>query len=138
MKLPFPTLFLQGILPAALIALLAFPTELRAETETQEHVVSSQALEQRVQQSSTVREQNVKTVTDFLSTPTAERVMRDSKVDPVQIRTAIPTLSDQELASLSARASDTQQKLAAGTLGIGLLTLIILLIVVIIVVAAVH
>ncbi|MGD0942011.1 MAG: hypothetical protein ABR905_20140 [Terracidiphilus sp.] len=138
MKLSPSTLLLRGVLPVAVIMLLAFPSNLKAETDSQEHLVSSQALEQQVEQSSAIRQQNIKAVTDFLSTPTAEKVMQDSRVDPIQIRTAIPTLSDQELANLSARATDAQQKMAAGGLGIGLLTLIILAIVVIIVVAIVH
>lgn len=138
MKLFISKLFLQGILPGALIVLLAIPAELKAETGTQEHVLSPQAMEQQLEDASAVRQQNIKTVTDFLSTPTAERVMRDSKIDPVQVRTAIPTLSDQELANLSVRATDAQQKMAAGTLGNGLLILIILAIVVIIIVAIVH
>ena len=56
----------------------------------------------------------------------------------VQVQKAIPTLSDRELADLSARATDTQQKFSAGVLGVGLLTLIIIVIAVIIIVAIVH
>ena len=58
--------------------------------------------------------------------------------DAGQVRDAVPTLSDKELADLAVRSSRAQQDFSAGLLGVGLFTLIILLIIVIIVVAAVH
>jgi hypothetical protein len=54
------------------------------------------------------------------------------------VKTAIPLLSDQELANLSARSLDAQQKFAAGHLGPGLLTVIVIAIAVIIIVAIIH
>ena len=33
--------------------------------------------------------------------PEAQKAMHDAKVDPAQVKNAIPTLSDQELANLS-------------------------------------
>jgi len=64
--------------------------------------------------------------------------MRDAHLNPDQVRTAIPTLSDQELASLSARAADAQQKFSAGMIGANMLVLIIVIVAVIIIVAAIH
>jgi hypothetical protein len=131
-------LLLRGIIPAALVFLLVNPLAGMAQSATQDHLVSPQALQQQVQSASETRQQNIRTVTDFLSTPTAERAMCDAHYDPVQLRTAIPTLSDQELANLAARSSDAQQKFAAGYIGQGLLTLIIICVVIIIIVAIVH
>jgi small-conductance mechanosensitive channel len=54
------------------------------------------------------------------------------------VQTAIPTLSDSELANLSTRATDAQQKFSAGVLGTSMLTLIIVLIAIIIIVAIIH
>lgn len=104
----------------------------------QDHVVSSQALQQQIQTNTATRQQNIDTLTKFLSTPVAERAMKDHHFDPVKVRTAIPTLSDQELANLATRASDAQQKFSAGLLGLGMLLVILIAIVVIIVVVAVH
>jgi hypothetical protein len=73
-----------------------------------------------------------------MGSPTAERALRDAHMDPVQVKTAIPLLSDQELANLSARSLDAQQKFAAGHLGPGLLTVIVIAIAVIIIVAIIH
>ena len=131
------TLFVQAAVPAVLIVLLSYPAGLLAQSP-EEHIVSSQTLQQNLQTSSTARQTNIQTLTNFMSTPTAEKAMRDAKIDPVQVQKAIPTLSDRELADLSARATDTQQKFSAGVLGVGLLTLILIVIAVIIIVAIVH
>ncbi len=131
------TLFVQAAVPAVLVVLLSYPAGLLAQSP-EEHIVSSQTLQQNLQTSSTARQTNIQTLTNFMSTPTAEKAMRDAKIDPVQVQKAIPTLSDRELADLSARATDTQQKFSAGVLGVGLLTLIIIVIAVIIIVAIVH
>lgn len=104
----------------------------------QEHLVTPLLLQQQMQSASEARQQNVRTVTGFLSTDQAEHAMRDAHIDPVQVRTAIPTLSDQELANLATRANDAQQKFSAGSLSQGMLTLIIVLVAIIIVVAIIH
>ncbi len=132
-----PTLVAQAAVPAVLIALLSYPAGLLAQSPD-EHVVSSQTLQQNLETSSTTRHTNIQTLTKFMSSPTAEKAMRDAKIDPVQVQKAIPTLSDHELADLSARASDTQQKFSAGVLSTNMLTLIIVLVAVIIIVAIVH
>lgn len=132
-----PTLFVQAAAPALLIVSLSYPASLMAQSP-EEHIVSSQTLQQNLETSSSTRRTNIQTVTEFMSTPTAEKAMRDAKIDPVQVRKAIPTLSDRELAELSARATDTQQKFSAGVLGTSMLTLIIVLIAIIIIVAIIH
>jgi hypothetical protein len=139
MKLPrLSTLLLQAVVPAILIVLVSYPAGLLAQTAAEEHIVSSQALQQDLQSTNSERQKNVQTLTKFMSTPLAEKAMRDSKIDPVEVQRAIPTLSDRELADLSARATDAQQKFSAGLLGVGLLTLIVILLAVIIIVAIVH
>lgn len=131
------TLFAQAAVPAVLIVLLSYPAGLLAQSP-EEHIVSSQTLQHNLETSSETRQANVQTLTKFMSTPTAEKAMRDAKIDPVQVQKAIPTLSDHELADLSARATDTQQKFSAGVLGTSMLTLIIVLVAVIIIVAIIH
>lgn len=139
MKLPrISTLLLQAVVPAVLIVLVSYPAGLLAQTTSNEHIVTSKALQQNLESSSAARQKDVETLSRFMSTPTAEKAMRDAKVDPVQVQKAIPTLSDSELANLSARATDTQQKFSAGVLGSSTLTLIIVLIAVIIIVAIIH
>jgi hypothetical protein len=120
---------------AALIALLA--TSAHAQ-QPNRHLVSPDQLQQQVQSASATRQANVDSLTRFLSTPTAEKAMRDARINPVQVRTAIPTLSDQELASLSQRATSAQQAFAAGTLSNNDLLIIILILVVVILVAVIR
>jgi hypothetical protein len=131
-------LLLRGFIPAALVFLLAFPPSSFAQAAPQDHLVSPEQMQQQVATASQSRQQNIQTITNLLNTPTAERAMRNAHFDPVQVRTAVPTLSDQELANLAARSADVQQKIAAGGLGIGLTTLIVIVAIIIIVVAIVH
>jgi hypothetical protein len=139
MKLPrLSTLLLQAVVPAVLTVLVSYPAGLLAQTASQDHIVSSQALQQQLQTSSAARQKNLQTLKTFMSTPQAEKAMRDAKIDPVQVQKAIPTLSDHELANLSARATDAQQKFSAGALSNSMLTLIIVLIAIIIIVAIIH
>jgi hypothetical protein len=132
------TLLLQAVIPAVLIVLMSYPAGLMAQAPAEDHIVSSETLQQHVEASSAARQRNVETLRKFMSTPAAEKAMRDAKIDPVQVQKAIPTLSDNELAKLSSRAADAQQKFSAGALTNQMLMLIIILIAVIIIVAIVH
>jgi hypothetical protein len=139
MKLPrISILFLHAVVPAVLVALMANPLGALAQSAAPDHVVSAQVLQHNLEASSAARQKNIDTLSKFMSTPTAEKAMRDAKIDPVQVQKAIPTLSDQELTNLSARAADSQQKFSAGVLGPSMLTLIIVLIAIIIIVAIIH
>jgi hypothetical protein len=139
MKFPrISSLLLQAAVPAVMIVLMSYPADLLAQSAPNEHIVSSKTLQQQVESSSAARQKNVETLSKFMSTPTAEKAMRDAKIDPVQVQKAIPTLSDSELANLSNRATDAEQKFSAGVLGTSMLTLIIVLIAIIIIVAIIH
>jgi hypothetical protein len=131
-------IMLRGIIPAALVLLLALPQDIFAQSASQEHLVSPQILQQQVESTSQTRQQNIQTINNLLNTPIAEQAMRNAHFDPVQVRTAVPTLSDQELVNLATRAADVQQKISGGFLGAGLTTLLIIVLIVIIVVAIVH
>ena len=123
------------ILLATPIGLLAQPAE---QSKNQDHVISAQGMQQQVDSSSANRQKNIATLTNLLSTPEAQKAVRDAHVDMAQVRTAIPTLSDQELKDLSTRATNAQNDFAAGHIGPGLLTIIVLGIIVIIIVSIVH
>jgi hypothetical protein len=134
----FSRTLIQGVLPGALVVALAFPPDIFAQAAEQDHIVSSQALQKHLETSSAARQRNITTVAGFLSSPMADRAMRDAHVSPVQVQTAIPTLSDEELANLASRAADAQQKFAAGAMSNEMLLLIILVAVVLIIVAVKH
>ena len=122
----------------ALASLFAAPMLLAQQPGQVAHLVSPDQLQQQVQHASATRQANIDSLTRFLSTSTAEKAMRDARIDPMQVRTAIPTLSDQELTNLSQRAATAQQAFAAGTLSNNDLLIIILILVVVILVAVIR
>jgi len=105
-----------------LVAVFLLPSDLMAQS----HVVSPADLQQQVMSASQVRDHNLQTVRNFLSTPTAEKALKSSHVNPQQVQTAVSTLSDQELADLAARADKAQTDFAAGRISDRDLILIIL------------
>lgn len=130
--------FFRGISLAALLSLLAFAPGFAPAARAQDHLVSPQAMQQQMQTATATRQQNIQTLTKFLSTPVAEQAMKTAKVSPAQVRNAIPTLSSQELASLATRAQKAQQQFAAGALSTGMLLVIVIAIVVVIIIVAIH
>lgn len=126
-----------ALAPAVLFALLASsamvsgqenraqnPTQIQPQSSAQisgqdGHIASPGDLQQQMQAASTERRKNIETLTQFVSTSEATRAMQSAHVDPVQVKTAIPQLSDAELADLSARATHAQSQFSAGFLGIG-------------------
>lgn len=131
-------LLTRGFLALMLLSILALVAGTITSARADDHIVTSQAMQQQVQNTAATRQQNIETLNDFLSTPVAARAMQSHHFDPVKVRSAIPTLSDAELANLASRANTAQQQFAGGFLGMGMLLVIILAIVVIIIVVAVH
>lgn len=133
------TLLTQGALPGVLVCALAFPADIFAQAVQYDHLVSPQAMQQQLEATAVARQRDIDTLNNFLSSPTAERAMQNAHINPTQVKSAIPTLSNEELANLATRAADTQMKFAAGSFSNDQLLIIILIIaLVIVVVAAVH
>jgi hypothetical protein len=97
-----------------LSAIFALPQNLLAEEAA--HVVSSSDLQQAAVQASTVRQQNVEQVRQFFSSEKANKALRSAHMNPEQVKNAVSTLDDAELAQLASRAQKTQADFAAGTL----------------------
>lgn len=132
------SLALCAVVQSALMFLISVPADAFAAAPAQEHLVSPQAMQQRMADSASARQKNIDTLSTFLSSPVADRAMRDAHYDPEQVKNAIPSLSDRELASLAARSNDARQKFAAGALSRPALGLIVIALVVLIVVIIVH
>jgi len=98
----------------ALTAVFAFPQNLVAEGAA--HVVSPSDLQQAAVQASAVRQQNVEQVRQFFSSERAQKALRSAHMNPEQVKNAVSTLDDVELAQLASRAQKTQADFAAGTL----------------------
>lgn len=132
------SLTFRAVVPSALMLLMSVPGEAFAATPGQDHLVSPQAMQKQMADSAAARQKNIEAVTNFLSSPVAESAMRDAHYNPQQVKNAVPSLSDQELASLASRSKDAQQKFAAGALTKPELALIVIAFVVLIVVILVH
>lgn len=95
-----------------LTLLFAVPQNLIAQT----HVVSPADLQKAAVAASQARQRNIETIRQFLSTPAAEKAMQSLHSNPEQVKQAISSLSDEELANLASRANKAQADFAAGNL----------------------
>lgn len=117
-----PRQLIRAMVALVLATLFFMPSDLMAQS----HIVSSSDLQKQVASASQTRQDNLQTVQKFLSTPMAEKAMKSANMDARQVKTAVSTLDDQELAKLSARANTAQADFAAGNLNDRDLILIIL------------
>jgi len=113
---------LRAAVATLLVAFFIVPTDALAQS----HVVSPADLQREAVAASQVRQHNLDSVQRLLSTPAAEKALKSAKMDTQQVKTAVSTLSDQELAQLAARADKAQADFAAGDLSERDLILIIL------------
>ena len=118
-------LYARSAAAVVLVTLFFVPADLVAQS----HVVTPADLQKQVVAASQARQRSLETVQQFLSTPAAEKAMKSARVDSQQVKTAVSTLSDQELAQLAARADKAQTDFAAGRIEERDLILIILAVV---------
>ena len=97
-----------------LAAVFALPQNLLAEGAA--HVVSPSDLQHAAVQASEVHQQNVEQVRRFFSSEKAEKTLRSAHMNPEQVKNAVSTLDDAELAQLASRVQKTQADFAAGAL----------------------
>ncbi|MGC2184590.1 MAG: PA2779 family protein [Terriglobales bacterium] len=97
-----------------LAAVFALPQNLVAEGAA--HVVSPADLQRATVQASNLRQQNVEQVRQFFSSEKAEKALRSAHLNPEQVKNAVSTLDDAELAQLAQRTQKAQADFAAGTL----------------------
>ena len=90
----------------------ALPPDLLA----QDHVVNPSDLQKEMVKAAQARQHNLESLQQFFSTPAAEKALKSAKLDPQQVKTAVSTLNDEDLAQLSARADKAQADFAAGRL----------------------
>ena len=96
-----------------LVILIGVPSLLSAQT----HLVSPAELQREMMAASAVRQRNVEAITGlFSSTPQAQKALSAAGVDVAQVKIAVSSLSDPELARLAARAEVAKADLAAGRL----------------------
>jgi hypothetical protein len=120
---------------SALAVIFAIPQSLVAQA----HVVSPADLQNAVVAATQARQRDVETIRQFLSSPAAEKALKSARMDPTQIKQAVSSLSDQELAQLASRAQKAQADFAAGNLSErDLLIILIGIAVIILIIVAVR
>jgi len=105
-----------------LVAILALTPVLSAQT----HVVNPADLQKEMLAAADARQHNMETVNGFLSSPKAQKVLGSAGINPIQVKTAVSSLDDQELARLAARSEKAQADIAAGNISDHDLILIVL------------
>lgn len=114
-----------GVLSAVLLIIVAAIPAIAAET----HVVSGADLQKEMVAASHARQHNLETMQNFVSSEIAQKALKSAKIDQQQVKTAISTLSAEELAQLAAKAEKAQADFAAGTISDRDLIIIILAVV---------
>ena len=114
--------FARVLTACVLVTFFLLPSEALAQS----HVVSPADLQKEIVKSTQARQHNLDTVRQFLSTPSAEKALKSAKMDPVQVKTAVSSLNDEDLAQLAVRADKAQADFAAGVLSDRDLILILL------------
>ena len=123
-----------GVLASAfLIVSFAVPASLRAQ-----HVVQPTDIHKELVNATERRTLNREKVSELFSSKEAEKALKGAGVDPGQVKTAVATLSDAELAQLAARSDRLRGDFAAGRLSDrDLLIILVAIAVVILIIVAV-
>jgi hypothetical protein len=104
------------MLIASLVCALGVLFQSPSLRAAQDHVVSRAELQQAALSAARTRQDNLAKVDRFFSSPQAQKALKSAHLDPVQIKQAIPTLSNHELAQLARKADKAQKNFAAGAL----------------------
>ena len=127
--------FKSQIVNCAMVAVagsvMVFPPAMIA----QNHVVSPGQIQNDITSSSSVRQRNEQELRGFLARKEIQKAMKSEGVNPQQVTNAVSQLNDADLASLTARTQKAQHDFAAGTIGLGIFTLIGIVVVAIILIA---
>jgi hypothetical protein len=116
-----------------LITVFAFPTSLRA----QQHVARPSDIHKELVNATETRRKNREKVRDLFSSKTAQGALKNAGLDPGQVKAAVATLNDAELAQLAARSDKVREDFAAGRISDRdlLIILVVIAIIILIIVA---
>ncbi len=130
---------ISRMLITSLVFAVGFLLQAPSLLAAQNHVVSPSELQQVTLSASRTRQQNINKVEKLFSSEQAEKALKSAHLNPIQIKKAVPSLSDQELARLASRADKAQNDFAAGALTNQQITYILIAIgAAVIVLIAVH
>ncbi len=106
--------FARTVTACGLVTIFAIPHSLFAQAA--EHVVSSAELQNAAVDASRARQQNLETLRAFFSSEKAQHALKSAHADPQQVKNAVASLSNDELARLASRVQKAQADFAAGKL----------------------
>ena len=112
---------------------LALASLFGGQATADDHVVSSAAAQQRLQEASAARDRGLATLDQALASPEVTRAAATVGADTSALRAALPTLSDAEIADLAQRAAALDTDPVAG-LDSDIRTLLIIFLIVAIVI----
>jgi hypothetical protein len=115
---------------------LGAPAKAQAQ-EKQQHVVTSDELNQQVARPAETRHGNEEAVRHLLSSDAGENALKSANVDYERVDKAIGQLSDEEVAKLADRSRRAESDFAAGAISAKTLAYIILAVVVIVVIVVI-
>jgi hypothetical protein len=110
-----------------LATIFAVPQSLLAQATN--HLVSPSDLHQAAIAATQARQQNIAKVREFFSSAQAQQAMKSGRIDAEQVKGAVASLNDSELAQLASRVQKVQADFAAGNFSDRDLILIILAVV---------
>ena len=120
-----------------LAAIFAVPQSLMAQAAA--HVVSPADLQKAAVTATQARQQNLETVKEFFSSSQAQKALKAAHMDPEQVKNAVSSLSDAEVAQLASRVHKAQADFAAGTLSDrDLIIILVAIAALILIIVAVH
>ena len=135
--MPYGLKLVRAASLGAFISIFAIPHSIVAQDS--EHVVSSSDMQKAVADAGRTRQQNVDTLNRFFSSDKARQALESSHLDAQQVKSAVGTLDDQELAEMAARADKAQQDFAAGRMSDhDLLVILVLIAALILIIVAVR
>ena len=100
------------VMTAYVLAFLAVPQSVFAQAA--EHVVTPAEMHKVAVDASQARHENLNTVKEFVSSEKARNALQSAGMRPEQVKAAVASLSDTELAQLAAKVHTTQADFAAG------------------------
>jgi hypothetical protein len=87
---------------------------LPANSFAQSHVVKPADLHKELVNASQARQKNLEKLQQLFSSESAQSALKSTQTSPEQVKAAVSTLSDAELAKLASRADQIQADFAAG------------------------
>jgi hypothetical protein len=91
-----------------------------------DHVLNADDLHKSLLDARNQRQENLTRVENFLDSQTGKNAMETAHLDPIEVKKAVSTLNDEELARLASQTQLSQSDFAAGALTNQQLTYIVI------------